>query len=235
MNVLILIPAYNEEESIRKTLSTLQGVDADILVINDGSTDRTKEMVEKDQLTNPRIRLVSLPLNSGIGAGMQTGYLYAKNNHYDFAIQFDGDGQHNAACIEPMLQHAISNQLDLCIGSRFLEIDSFTSSTLRRVGIRFFSWLIGRLSGEKTTDPTSGFRIAGTRAIHRFAEFYPDDYPEPESLFWCHRNGLKVGEFSVIMHERQGGQSSILYFKTIYYMLKVSTAICIDRLRAKEA
>jgi hypothetical protein len=90
------------------------------------------------------------------------------------------------------------------------------------------------LSGVTVTDPTSGFRVYSKRAIARFAEQYPDDYPEPEALFWCARNKLKVGEFPVIMHARQGGQSSIRYLRTIYYMLKVSLAILIDRIRSRE-
>jgi hypothetical protein len=102
------------------------------------------------------------------------------------------------------------------------------------VGIHFFSRLISVLSGVTVTDPTSGFRVYSKRAIARFAEQYPDDYPEPEALFWCARNKLKVGEFPVVMHARQGGQSSIRYLKTIYYMLKVSLAILIDRIRSRE-
>ena len=231
---LILIPAFNEAKAIGQTLENLNKLDFDIIVINDGSTDSTGKIVSEAAENNPRIQLLSLPLNSGIGAAVQTGLLYARDNQYDYAIQFDGDGQHDAACIEPMLEHAIQHDLSLCIGSRFLDKKSFTSSALRQVGIRFFARLIGSLSSAKVTDPTSGFRVYGPQVIARFAEHYPDDYPEPEALFWCARNGMKVGEYPVTMRDRQGGQSSIRYLNTVYYMLKVSFAILIDRLRRKE-
>lgn len=232
---LIIIPAYNEAQAIEKTIQSLSGVDADILVVNDGSSDTTGTIVCDLQKQCPRLALVSLPLNSGIGSAVQTGFLYARQHQYDYAVQFDGDGQHSEESLASLLEHAEANQLDLCIGSRFLDIKSFTSSLLRQVGIRFFVWLISVLSGVKVTDPTSGFRVYSKRAIMRFAEQYPDDYPEPEALFWCARNKLQVGEYPVIMHERQGGQSSIRYFKTVYYMLKVSLAILIDRLRRRES
>jgi hypothetical protein len=126
--------------------------------------------------------------------------------------------------------------LDLCIGSRFLAADAagFRSTFARRVGIRFFAWLIGALSGVPVTDPTSGYRCAGPRVWRRFADYYPEDYPEPESLFWCARNHLKVGELPVVMHDRQGGTSSIRRLRAVYYMVKVSMSILFDRLRAPE-
>jgi glycosyltransferase involved in cell wall biosynthesis len=231
---LIIIPAFNETVAIEKTVMSLSGSGMDILVVNDGSSDNTKAIVESLQTRLPQLCLVSLPLNSGIGAAVQTGFLYARHHQYEYAIQFDGDGQHSADSLTSLLQHALDNDLDLCIGSRFLNITSFTSSPLRQVGIHFFSRLISVLSGVTVTDPTSGFRVYSKRAIARFAEQYPDDYPEPEALFWCARNKLKVGEFPVVMHARQGGQSSIRYLKTIYYMLKVSLAILIDRIRSRE-
>lgn len=234
VNQLIIIPAFNEAQAIEETIRGLANMNVDLLVVNDGSSDGTVQIIEKMKAQVPRLSLVSLPLNSGIGATVQTGFLYAKQHDYDFAVQFDGDGQHSAESLESLLKHALDHELDLCIGSRFMDIRSFTSSPLRQVGIRFFSWLISILSGVKVTDPTSGFRVYSRRAIGRFAEYYPDDYPEPEALFWCMRNKLKVGEYPVVMHKRQGGQSSIRYLRTVYYMLKVSLAILIDRIRSRE-
>ena len=122
------------------------------------------------------------------------------------------------------------------MGSRFLDPDTkgFRSTRLRQLGIRFFARLISLLVGRKVTDPTSGFRAYSRRAIGVFAETYPDDYPEPEALFWCLRNQLRVDEMPVRMRARQGGRSSIRLFKGPYYMLKVTVAILIDRLRRKE-
>ena len=124
---------------------------------------------------------------------------------------------------------------DLCIGSRFLAPGgAFRSSWLRRVGIVFFARLISWLSGVRVTDPTSGFRVYGRRAIEQFAACYPDDYPEPETVFRCTRAGLRVVEIPVEMAPRSGGQSSIRYLSTGYYMLKVTFAILVDRLRGTE-
>ncbi len=240
MKNLVIIPAYNEEQAQPQTVANLQSLPDgfEIVIVNDGSRDRTREGAEP--LARPSLRklnVVTLPLNGGIGVAMQTGYLFAaKDRGFRYAIQFDADGQHDASFIQKLVDECEARGLDLCIGSRFLEVQegNFQSTFARRLGIRFFSRLIGALSGVKVTDPTSGFRCAGKRAWAQFAERYPDDYPEPESLFWCARNGLKVGEIPVRMHERQGGVTSIRYLKTVYYMLKVSLAILVDRLRAQE-
>jgi glycosyltransferase involved in cell wall biosynthesis len=237
---LIVIPAFNEEEALPRMRPALESLPPgyEVLLVNDGSTDRTGEVAERlaRQLARP-LHVVHLPLNSGIGAAVQTGYLFAASRGgYDYVIQFDGDGQHPAEAIPELVKACVERGLDLCIGSRFLvpRAEGFQSTFLRRVGIRFFARLIGLLTGAKVTDPTSGFRCAGVRAWSSFARRYPEDYPEPESLFWCARNGLKVGEVAVRMHERQGGVSSIGQLRSVYYMVKVSLAILMDGLRSRE-
>ncbi|MFH0938416.1 MAG: glycosyltransferase family 2 protein [Planctomycetota bacterium] len=240
MKNLVLIPAYNEEQALPGTLAALQSLpnNFEIVIINDGSQDKTGDVAAQLARTSAvPLRVINLPLNSGIGVAMQTGFLYAaKDGQYHYVIQFDADGQHDATYIQKLVAECESKNLDLCIGSRFLaaQAGDFQSTFARRLGIRFFSRLISVLSGMRVTDPTSGFRCAGPRAWRHFAECYPDDYPEPESLFWCARNGLNVGEIPTRMRERQGGVSSIRYFKTVYYMLKVSLAILVDRLRIQE-
>jgi hypothetical protein len=176
-------------------------------------------------------------MNCGIGLAVQTGYLFAaRRGTYRYVIQFDADGQHDAAYLESMVKECEAKNLDLCVGSRFLqpEAGGFQSSPARRLGIRFFCRLIRLLSGVRVTDPTSGFRCAGPRVWARFATQYPEDYPEPESLFWCARNKLRIGEIPVRMHPRQGGVSSIRHSRALYYMVKVSLAILLDRFRSKE-
>ncbi len=242
-NNLIVMPAFNEEEALPKTLAKLallplpQGYD--VLIVNDGSRDCTAQVAASMGSSLPfPVYLVNLPVNSGIGAAVQTGYRFAlATGRYKYVIQFDADGQHDPRALTSLVQHSEQHNLDLCIGSRFLNYheNAFRSTFLRRIGIRFFAKLIRLLSGVPVTDPTSGLRCAGPRAWRRFAEHYPEDYPEPESLFWCARNRLRVGEIPVVMHERQGGISSIRYLKTAYYMLKVTLAILFDRLRAREA
>jgi glycosyltransferase involved in cell wall biosynthesis len=237
---LLVIPAFDEEEALPQTLARLEGLPEgfEVLVVNDGSGDRTGEVARRAALGHRLpVHVVALPANSGIGAAVQTGYLFgARRGGYRYIIQFDADGQHDAAYVAALVRECEARRLDLCIGSRFLDGGGrgFRSSFTRRLGIRFFCGLIGLLAGARVTDPTSGFRCAGPRAWRGFAERYPDDYPEPEALFWCLRHRLRVGEVPVRMHERQGGVSSIRYFKTIYYMLKVSLAILLDRVRGKE-
>ncbi|HZT82783.1 MAG TPA: glycosyltransferase family 2 protein [Gemmataceae bacterium] len=240
MKHLIVIPAYNEEEALPRTLADLQALPDgfEVLIVNDGSTDQTaavaQEQARKSRLP---VHVVSLPGNGGIGVAVQTGYLFAaQRGGYTCVIQFDADGQHDAAYLPALVDRCVRDGLDLCVGSRFLDHagEGFRSTFARRLGIRFFAGLIGLLSGTRVTDPTSGFRCAGPRAWASFARHYPEDYPEPESLFWCARNGLKVGELPVRMRQRQGGVSSIRYLRSAYYMLKVSMAIVFDRLRAAE-
>jgi glycosyltransferase involved in cell wall biosynthesis len=240
MKNLIIIPAYNEEQALPVSLAGLQGLPGsfEVLVVNDGSLDSTALIAQQAATTSRlKVHLVNLPANSGIGVAVQTGYLFAaKQDCYDYVIQFDADGQHDTAYIQALVDECERKGLDFCVGSRFLapREGDFQSTAARRLGIRFFSWLISLLSGASVTDPTSGFRCAGRRAWSRFAEYYPDDYPEPEALYWCMRNKLKTGEIPVRMRERAGGVSSIRMFRTVYYMIKVPIAIVVDSLRGKE-
>lgn len=237
---LIVMPAFNEEEALPKTIASLARLPGgfEVLIVNDGSADRTAAVAERLAADAPLpVHVVHLPVNSGIGVAVQTGYRFAAERRcYKYVIQFDSDGQHDPDALAPLVERCERDGLDLCIGSRFLDADAtgFRSTFARRIGIRFFARLISVLSGVKVTDPTSGLRCAGPRAWKRFAEHYPEDYPEPESLFWCARNRLRVGEVPVTMHERQGGVSSIRHLRTAYYMLKVTMSIVFDRLRSLE-
>jgi glycosyltransferase involved in cell wall biosynthesis len=237
---LIIIPAYNEEDSLPQTIEKLRTLpdNFEILVVNDGSSDMTSQVAhELASSTRVPTSVVDLPLNGGIGVAVQTGYLFAATQQrFDYVIQFDADGQHDADAIVELVEECERRDLDLCIGSRFLQpsADGFQSTFTRRIGIRFLSALIRTLGRTRVTDPTSGFRCAGPRAWVDFANQYPDDYPEPESLYWCIRNGLKVGEIPVVMFERNGGKSSIGSLKSLYYMIKVTLAILIDMMRPKE-
>lgn len=240
LKALIVIPAYNEEDSLPKTLESLEplGDDYEVVVINDGSRDRTAQVARKfAEQSSLKIHVVSLPKNRGIGAAVQTGYLFAvQRGGYDYAIQFDADGQHDAEGIPSLIRACEEQKLDLCVGSRFLEggKDNFRSTFSRRLGIRFLAKLISMLSGVKVTDPTSGFRCAGRLAYTAFANRYPDDYPEPESMYWCARNHLKIGEIPARMFSRTAGVSSIRFTRGAYYMSKVTLAIAVDRIRKRE-
>lgn len=224
--VLVIIPAYNESENIKRTLQTLmdERLDVDYLVINDCSKDDTLNILKQIEA-----RYVDLPINLGIGGGMQTGYKYALRNGYDVAIQMDGDGQHLPKYIKDLLEPILNEEADLVVGSRFLNRVGFQSSRMRRLGINFLSWLIHLCCGIKIKDVTSGFRAANRKTIELFASNYAQDYPEPESLVTCAISGIRISEVPVVMAERSGGTSSITSLKSIYYMIKVSAAIILRK------
>ncbi len=228
MKKLVIIPAYNERESIVEAVADIRrkAPDFDYVVVNDCSKDDTLEICRRHN-----IHVLDLPINLGIGGAVQTGYLYAYYNGYDIAVQMDGDGQHDARYLERMMQELCANDLDMVIGSRFIENEGFQSSRLRRLGIRFFTILLKALFGKTITDPTSGMRMCNRRTIELFIRDYPRDYPEPETAARLLRHKYKIKEVPVIMQERTGGVSSISTGKSAYYMIKVTLAILMERLR----
>lgn len=228
MKKLVIIPAYNEAGNIVKTVTDVveNAPGFDYVIINDCSKDNTLEICREHGF-----RVIDLPCNMGIGGGVQTGYLYAKRHGYDIAVQFDGDGQHNASYLEQMAEKLEREHLDMLIGSRYIAKKGFQSSGARRAGIKYFTGLIKLVTGKKITDPTSGMRMVSRDIICQFAEDYPKDYPEPESIVMLLRRGRKIEECPVKMRERQAGVSSISLGKSIYYMFKVTVAIVIERLR----
>lgn len=231
MKKIVIIPAYNESGNINNLLNKLsQFNDYHVVVVNDCSTDNTVEICRKWE----NIKVLDLPFNLGIGGAVQTGYRYAWQNNYDIAIQVDGDGQHDPSFLDSLVAPLEVMGCEMVIGSRFLENEGFQSTSLRRAGIGFFSWLIKILTGQLITDPTSGFRACNKRVISYFANHYPKDYPEPETIISVYRLGGKIKEIPVIMHERRSGVSSINYLKSIYYMLKVTLAILIDLLKKEK-
>ena len=228
MKKLIIIPVYNESEAILSTVETIrrEAPDFDYLVVNDCSTDSTKQILEEH-----RLNFLDLPVNLGIGGAVQTGYMYAYRHGYDMAVQVDGDGQHDPAFLKTMADHLENHHCDMVIGSRFIRKEGFQSSRARRLGIQWFSWLIRRMTGVTITDPTSGLRMVGRKGMELFSKDYPRDYPEPETIVTLLNRNLKIEEIPVIMRERQGGTSSINLKKSVYYMVKVSLAILFERSR----
>lgn len=228
---LIIIPAYNEAENIENTIKNIQerAPGFDYVIINDCSTDDTREICERNGYN-----VVNLPVNLGIGGAVQTGYQYAMKHNYDIAVQVDGDGQHDPAFLEEMCSVLVNRQLDMVIGSRFIDKEGFQSSAIRRFGIVYFTKLIQLLTRKKITDPTSGLRMAARKVIEQFAGDYPRDYPEPESVVSIIRKGRRVEEIPVVMQERQGGISSISPLKSVYYMIKVTLAIIIEMIRKED-
>ncbi|HER9017701.1 TPA: glycosyltransferase family 2 protein [Streptococcus pyogenes] len=228
MKKLIIIPAYNESSNIVNTIRTIESdaPDFDYIIIDDCSTDNTLAICQKQGFN-----VISLPINLGIGGAVQTGYRYAQRCGYDVAVQVDGDGQHNPCYLEKMVEVLVQSSVNMVIGSRFITKEGFQSSFARRIGIKYFTWLIALLTGKKITDATSGLRLIDRSLIERFANHYPDDYPEPETVVDVLVSHFKVKEIPVVMNERQGGVSSISLTKSVYYMIKVTLAILVIRLK----
>lgn len=227
MKVLIIIPAYNEEDSIQKVVGNMivHFPEYDYVIVNDGSTDRTEEICRKENYS-----FLNLPLNLGIGGAVQAGYRYAKENDYDVAIQMDGDGQHDISFAGEMIKLLEADKADVVIGSRFLEKQGFQTSGSRRTGIRILSSLIKICTGVEVKDVTSGFRAVNKRFIQIYSNDYSNDYPEPEAIVSAVMYGGRIAEVPVIMNERQGGASSIRFWNSVYYMIKVTLAIVIRRI-----
>ena len=234
MKVLIIIPAYNEEEAILKTYQKVEeyqkklNIPLDILIVNDGSYDKTENILNKNKLNH-----LTLINNLGIGGAVQTGYKYAYQNDYDIAVQFDGDGQHDEKYIGDLLLPLIKDEADLTVGSRFIvkNFSQFKSTKARRCGIFLISNLIKITTGQKIYDPTSGFRACNKKLIALFAKDYPAEYPEPESLAHAIKAKYRVLEVPVEMKKRASGKSSIHTWKNVYYMLNVCLSIIITSIR----
>jgi len=228
MKKLIIIPAFNEQESILSTIENIKkgAPEFDYIVVNDCSKDNTLNICRQN-----KVHVLDLPVNLGIGGAVQTGYLYALKNGYDVAVQLDGDGQHDAHFLEYMFKIMEDKEADMVIGSRFIDNQGFQSSGVRRIGIKFFTVLIRLLFGRNITDATSGMRMCNRKTIELFVKSYPRDYPEPETVCRLLRKKYKVVEVPVVMKERVGGVSSISLKRSIYYMIKVTLAILIERLR----
>ena len=227
--VLIVVPAYNEAGAIARTVKEIlfQSLNVQVCVVDDGSKDATA-----DQARAAKAMVLTLPFNLGIGGAVQTGFQFAAINNFDIVVQVDGDGQHDASYLPPLIQPLLDSQADMVIGSRFLTLDDgYRSSFWRRMGIRYFSRLIGLLTGAHVTDPTSGFRACNRKLIQTFAEYYPQDFPEPEAIVVARRMSAVVKEVPVRMRERSAGLSSIRRMKSFYYMIKVTCAILLHMMR----
>src|SRR5215218_8963148 len=228
---LAIVPAYNESGSVARVIRGLHAhaPEFDVLVVDDGSTDTTAEEAREAGAV-----VVQLPFNLGIGGAVQAGYVYAQQHDYDFAVQVDGDGQHDPAQIEALADVFRADEtVDFVYGSRFAEESGYRAPLNRRVGIRIFASLLSVITRQRVTDPTSGFRLANRRAIELFARDYPHDYPEVEAILMLHAHRLQAREVPVRMHPRRDGRSSITSGESMYYMVKVLLAIFVGLFRRR--
>ncbi|MBP8626427.1 MAG: glycosyltransferase family 2 protein [Syntrophorhabdaceae bacterium] len=223
--IAVIIPAYNEEQSIGDVVASIRrlGTGYDAIVINDNSTDKTAEVARRAGAL-----VIELPCNLGIGGAVQTGYKFARQRGYDACIQVDGDGQHPADQIPRLIQTLFYEGYDVVIGSRFVTDSKYEISFMRLLGIRILSFFLKVTTGLDIKDTTSGFRAINRKVMEFFADEYPQDYPEPESLVFVHKKGYTVKEIPTRMNSRMYGKSSITPILSIYYMIKVMLAMFID-------
>ena len=219
MKVLIIIPAYNEEGNILNVVGELEKKypQYDYVVVNDGSTDKTLELCKKHNFN-----YVDLPINLGLSGAFQTGMKYAKEYGYDYALQFDGDGQHNPKYIADMVETMEKEEIDIAIGSRF--VTEKKPLTMRMLGSRLIQFCIKITSGINIADPTSGMRMYNKRMIEKF-ETELNYGPEPDTVAYLVRCGAKVKEVQVEMSERMAGESYLNFSRTIKYMTNMCTSI----------
>lgn len=216
--LLIVIPAYNEEENIENVVTFIKEKYSqyDYIVVNDGSKDHTADICRKNNY-----ELLNLPVNLGLAGAFQAGLKYAYTKGYSYAIQFDADGQHRPEFIEPMLKR-IKEGYDIVIGSRF--VDERKGKSLRMVGSKMITVAIKLTTGKRVADPTSGMRMFSKNMIREFAQNL--NYgPEPDTVSYLLKNGAKISEVKVQMDERQAGESYLNLTNSCKYMIKMLISI----------
>ena len=226
--ILVIVPAYNEEENIAHTIKEIREKASyvDILVVNDGSADRTSEIA-----MNNGVKVLNQPFNMGIGVAVQAGFKIALEEGYDIAIQIDADGQHNPSYIPRLCEPILHGNADIVIGSRYKKRSEYKTSFVRLSGIKFFSWLSSLIIKQQITDTTSGFRALNKDAYSLFSEEYPTDFPDAEAIILLGYRGFRISEIPIEMLSRSGGISFFSIPKLLYYPFKNLLAIVCTVLR----
>jgi len=225
---IAIVPAFNEERNVGRVLDELRAIDPglDVVVVSDGSTDRTAEVASARGAY-----VIRLPFNLGIGGAVQTGFRYAWEEGYELAVRLDGDGQHDPGELRLLVAPVVAGDADLAVGSRFVEGRGYRSSPARRVGIRILARVVSLIARQRLTDTTSGFQACNRRAISVYAADLPHDYPEVEGMVMAIRHRIRLVEVPVTMREREHGRSSIGTLASIYYMIKILLALFVDLFR----
>lgn len=219
MKTLLIIPAYNEDESLPGLLEEVRQAGYDAVVVDDASSDATKQVAKAAGFP-----VLSLPVNLGIGGGVQTGFVYAMRNDYDIVVQVDGDGQHDPGQVPKIIGPIVAGEADCVIGSRYMPEapdTGYKTPFARRMGMYFSTGILHLATGLRIHDTTSGFRALNRTAFSFFATEYPVDHPEAESLLLLHQAGFRIHEIPVRMRCRIGGQSLFIFFKAMLYPLRV--------------
>ncbi len=236
---LAIIPVHNEQEKIGQVIAGIRASDKDmdIVVIDDGSTDRTAE-----QASSAGAKVIRLRFNMGYGVALQTGYKYAHEREYSYLVQLDGDGQHDPTYIPELLKPVVTGEADLVLGSRFLSkpapyeerLPKYSAGMTRRLGINLFAFLTSKLIGFKVTDPTSGYQALNGRVIAFFTQdFFPCDYPDADVIVILCKAGFTVREFPMLMYERGNGKTMHSGLKPVYYVFKMFLSMFMTLLRKR--
>ncbi len=235
MRTVVFIPAWNEEASIAGVIADVREhiPAADILVVDDGSTDATPERAREAGAP-----VASLPFNQGLGAALQTGYLYALRNGYDACAHLDADGQHPAAEVARLLDEVVAGRADLVIGSRYhagavAASGDYKATLSRRIGISVFRFFLTLATRQRFTDTTSGMRAANRRVMSLFSQRYSPDFAEIESLQLAVRQGLRVEELPVRMLERAGGSSFLTPLRSAFFIFKGLVVLLVGQFRPR--
>lgn len=230
--VLIIIPAWNEQEALPATLHEVHAAlpNATALVVSDGSTDQTVAVARSFGAT-----VLDLPINLGVGGAMRTGYKYALRNNYDFAVQLDADGQHNAYDVPRLIDQLAADKADVMIGARFAGRGEYEARGPRRWAMKLLSKVLSSIAGTRLTDTTSGFKASNRRGIQLFASNYPAEYlgDTIESLVIASRAGLTVRQLAVEMRQRSAGTPSHSPTKAAIFLLRAAVALLVAVTRPK--
>jgi len=236
--ILLIIPAYNEETGIP---GVIQGIrryasGAEILVVDDGSTDQTRGVSLK-----AGVGVVSHPFNLGYGSALQTGYQYALIKGYETILQMDGDGQHDPSFIPDLLAVVQRDEADIAIGSRFLEPkgigsggQSYRAPFMRRAGMKLFGTITSLIIRQKITDPTSGYQAMNGKVLEWVSsDQFPCDYPDADVIIMLHRSGFRIREVPVRMFENRDKKSMHSGLKPVYYIFKMFLSIFVTLMRKR--
>jgi glycosyltransferase involved in cell wall biosynthesis len=230
---LIIIPVYNEELYIGNVLKGIKEhyPNADILVVNDCSTDKSVEIIKQEE----DVILINLPFNCGYGVALQTGFKYAYKNKYDYVVTMDGDGQHPPSELSRLFEEIKTNKYDLIIGSRFLKNADFPMPIAKKVAIFLFKKIIKLYTGISITDPTSGFQALGKNILKFYiSKYYPIDYPDADLIIMIHKAGYRMNEIPILMLPNPKTKTMHSGLKPLYYMFKMTISILTILLRTKK-